>query len=56
MTERSPRDELIHLLSNMDASNVDFVVDAIEALIHEKLAEALNMMADRIQDASGIRP
>lgn len=56
MDETSPRDELIRLLANMDSSNVDFVVDAIEALIHEKLAEAMNMMADKIQDATGVRP
>lgn len=56
MSETSPRAELIRLLAVMDPSNVDFVVDAIEALIHEKLTEAMNMMADKIQDATGVRP
>lgn len=56
MPEETSREQLIRLLSVMDSSNVDFVVDAIEALIHDKLAEALNLMADRIQEATGVRP
>lgn len=56
MAERTVKEELAYLLANMDSSNVDMVAYAIEALIHEKLSEALNMMSDRIQDATGVRP
>jgi hypothetical protein len=41
---------------SLGESTPEDVADAIEALIHEKLAEALNLMADRVQDVTGVRP
>lgn len=40
-------------LSNGDETNI---VTAIEGLIEAKLAIMLEMMADRIEDAAGVRP
>lgn len=32
------------------------VVSAIDALIENRITDAIEMMADRIQDATGVRP
>jgi hypothetical protein len=50
MPERTVKDELTELLANLDSSNADMVADAIEALIHEKIAEAFNLMSKKIED------
>jgi hypothetical protein len=55
MPERTAKEELVHLLANMDSSNVDMVVDAIEALIQQRISEALNMTAEQRQGLAALQ-
>lgn len=53
------KDHLIRLVRHkldLGPQGATEIVDAIEALIHDKLAEAMNLMSDKIQEATGVRP
>lgn len=58
MTEKTARDQLIEVLTlhiNMRPEKVSVVVDAIEALIFEKLAEVAEEVNDRLELKLGAR-
>lgn len=59
--EETPRAALERILySKIDAGlykrDAYEIVEAIEALIEDKIAEAVEAMADRLEQAMGIRP
>lgn len=39
---------LIHLLANMDSSNIDQIADTIEAMIEVRIAELMEQLSDRM--------
>lgn len=55
MTERTVKEDLAYLLANMDSSNIDFVVDAIDALIQQRISEALSMTAEQRRGLDTLR-
>lgn len=61
MTDEVEEDELLtqaldELWAAVQSGEAKQIVPAIEALVDVKVAIAVEMLADRVQDASGIRP
>jgi uncharacterized membrane protein len=61
VTDEASQDELLaqaldELWAAIQSGEAKQIVPAIEALVDVKVALAVEMLADRVQDASGIRP
>lgn len=48
---------MLHVCTgDVDSEPVGILLDLVEALIDQKIAIAMEMVADRVQDATGVRP